>query len=232
VLRNNPPMTPPPRSQPPARPLSDTEIAELQTLLDQMPAPLEPLDVSSLDGFLAGVALQRPQPTETAWLPFVTDLEGRPLPESLDASRLHGLLRRRLAELTAAIAQRQWFDPWVFELDESASPSEAVVGWVAGFASALERFPKLLSQDEAKLLEPLALLYRHLDPADLEDADALLAEIETMEPPETMDEAVEDLVSATLLLADVISPPPAAPVRQARPGAPAKPSTAKRRPRR
>ena len=32
--------------------LGDREIETLQTLLDAVPAPLEPLDVSSLDGFL------------------------------------------------------------------------------------------------------------------------------------------------------------------------------------
>jgi len=47
------------------------------------------------------------------------------------------------------------------------------------------------------------LLYRHLDPGDLEDADTLLAEIEALEPPADLASAVEELVRATLLLADV-----------------------------
>ena len=53
------------------------------------------------------------------------------------------------------------------------------------------------------LTGPLALLYRHLDVDDLEDADALLAEIESLEPPADLAAAVEELVRATLLLADV-----------------------------
>jgi hypothetical protein len=48
--------------------------------------------------------------------------------------------------------------------------------------------------------------YRHLDPDDLEDADDLLAEIETLAPPETLAEAVEDLVRSVLLMADVSRP--------------------------
>lgn len=64
------------------------------------------------------------------------------------------------------------------------------------------------------MLEPLAMLYRHLDADDLEDADAMLAEIESLEPARDLEEAVEDLVRATLLLADVTRPaasgPPAA----------------------
>ena len=34
-------------------------------------------------------------------------------------------------------------------------------------------------------LEPLALLYQHVDADDLEDADELLAEIDSLEPPPT-----------------------------------------------
>ena len=51
-------------------------------------------------------------------------------------------------------------------------------------------------------LEPLALLYQHVDADDLEDADELLAEIESLEPPADLTEAVEQLVRAILLLAD------------------------------
>jgi len=49
-------------------------------------------------------------------------------------------------------------------------------------------------------------VYRHLAPDDLEDADELLAEIESLEPPADLSAAVEELVRATLLLADVGRP--------------------------
>lgn len=189
-------------------------VDELQALLDAVPPPLEPLDVSVLDGFLCGVLLQpQPVPVEQ-WLPCVTDSECRPLPPGFDASRLHALAQQRHAELGQAIARRQWFDPWVFELDEDAAPSESVYPWVAGFAMALDRYPRLMALDAAALLEPLALLYAYLDPDDLEDADELLAEIETLEPPADLAEAVEDVVRATLLLADVSRPRPAPPRRK------------------
>jgi uncharacterized protein len=77
---------------------------------------------------------------------------------------------------------------------------------VAGFATAVELFPALMQRDAAALTEPLALLYRHLEPDDLEDADSLLEEIESLEPPADLSEAVEGLVRATLLLADVAQP--------------------------
>jgi len=188
--------------------LTDADVAELQRLLDGLPAPLEPLDVSALDGYLVGVLLQ-PQRVPTArWLPHVCDVDGRPAPRGAAVERLHSLVQRRHGELARSIAARQWFDPWVFELDDpAATPSQAVLPWVAGFATAMALFPALTALDDGPaLLEPLAVIYAALDPDDLEDAERLLAEIETLEPPATLAEAVEDLVRSTLLLADVAQP--------------------------
>jgi uncharacterized protein len=197
-------------------PLADAEIAELQQLLDALPAPLEPLDASALDGYLVGVLLQPETIAPERWLAHVHDVDGRRAPRGVSLTRLQALVRRRHAELERAIAARQWFDPWVFELDDeqALSPSQAVLPWVAGFATAMAFFPALMALDDGPaLLEPLAVLYAPLDPDDLEDADRLLAEIETLEPPATLDEAVEDIVRSTLLLADVSRPLPSARAR-------------------
>lgn len=191
---------------------SEREIDELQELLDAVPAPLEALDVATLDGFLCGVIVQPRRVANERWLPFVTDGDGRPLPAGFDARRLRALAVRREAELRRAIERREWFDPRVFELEDDAAglggdddeaDVDAVYPWVAGFAAAMEIFPGLLEGDDDAVVEPLALIYRHLDPDDLEDADALLAEIESLEPPADLAAAVEELVRATLLLADV-----------------------------
>lgn len=220
--RDNGPMsTRPPAASPAAPPMDERDIDRLQALLDALPAPLEPLDVSMLDGYLCGVLLQ-PQPVPVArWLPHVTDADGRALPAGFDAQPLLALVRRRHAELAAAIAARQWFDPWVFELDagpreaglddeeggpEAAAAHEAVFPWVAGFAAATALFPALTELPAKAALEPLALLFRHLAPEDLEDADELLELIDSLEPPADLTQAVEELVRATLLLADVSRP--------------------------
>ncbi len=200
----------PPRPAPAAAaPLTEDDIGRLQQLLDDVPAPLEPLDVSALDGYLCGVLLQ-PRPVPAArWLPGVTDVDGRALPAGFDPGALHQLVQRRHAELDQAIGRRDWFDPWIFQLDDEAAVSEAVLPWVAGFAAALELFPALSASDDPALVEPLALLYLHFDRDDLEDADALLAVIETLEPPADLAEAVQDLVRALMLIADVTRPRPA-----------------------
>jgi uncharacterized protein len=230
---------PPPRHAPrSAQPLHERELDELQALLDRVPAPFEALDVSMVDGYLCGVLLQPRRIAVARWMPHVTDVDGRALPAQFDTSRLHALVLRRHAELDDAIQRRQWFDPWVFELadddaaaeqppdpydddddDRDTGAVDAVYPWVAGFATALELFPDLMALEPKALTEPLALVYRHLAPDDLEDADDLLAEIESLEPPEDLTEAVEGLVRATLLLADIARPvggsgPPA---RRARP---------------
>ncbi|MEO8079616.1 MAG: YecA family protein, partial [Caldimonas sp.] len=178
---------------PPREPTDDRLPAEVQALLESVPAPLEPLDADTLDGFLCGVIVQPRLVPPERWMPHVTDSDGRALPSGFDAVRLRALVLRRHAELTDAIARRQWFDPWLFAGDgEADGGSDAVYPWVAGFAAALDLFPELVRRgDDDALLEPLALLYRHLDAGDLEDADELIALIEASEPPAGLTEAVE-----------------------------------------
>ena len=190
------------------------DLERLQSLLDQVPEPLQPLDISAVDGFLCGLLLQPEEIRVTDWLPCITDIEARPLPGGFDARPLHALIQRRHRQLQRAIAQRKWFDPWVFELEEAASPSECVLPWAAGFAAAMDRFPGLMRSSDPGLLEPLALIYLHFDPQDLEDADALQQVIDTLEPPADLAEAVQDLVRSLMLLADITRP--RAPAREAR----------------
>jgi len=210
-----------PAQRPQIQPLSEAELDQLQMLLDRVPAPLEPLDVSMLDGFLVGVLLQPKAVPAFQWSRHVLDSEeGRSPPEHFDSRPLMALVRRRYQQLNQAIVDRQWFDPWVFEMqgeedeEDEAVPSEVVFPWVAGFALATELYPELMREDAADLLEPLAAIFMHLDPDDLEDADELLEEIESLEPPKDLEEAVEGLVSACLMLADVSRP-------QAKPAKPA-----------
>ena len=207
----------------PETPLEDAGLVRLQALLDALPAPLQPLDVSALDGYLCGVLLQPKVLPSARWLPFVADLEGRAAPPGPARDELQALVLRRHAELDAAIGQRQWFDPWIYQLasddfdgdDDPAdspidSPADSVMPWTAGFAAAMELFPELMALDHPDLVEPLAILFMHFDPEDLEDADALIEVIHTLEPPKDLAEAVQDVVRALMLIADVTRPRAAA----------------------
>jgi len=230
----------------PETPLADAGLARLQALLGALPAPLQPLDVSALDGYLCGVLLQPKVLPAARWLPFVADLEGREAPPGPALDELQALVRRRHAELDAAIGQRQWFDPWIYQLetddfdgddDHVSGPADSVLPWTAGFAAAMELFPELMAMDHPDLVEPLAILFMHFDPEDLEDADALIEVIQTLEPPKDLAEAVQDVVRALMLIADVTRPRLAAPPirrlqrQQGRPGVAAKPRSTPRRPR-
>ena len=196
---------------------TDHDLARLDDLLGALPAPLQALDVSALDGYLCGVLLQPRRVPAERWLPLVTDLDGRPAPQGPALKELHALVQRRYTELDQAITQRDWFDPWIYQLDDAADASECLLPWVAGFAAAMEAFPALMAMSDPELVEPLALLFMHFDPDDLEDADALVAVIETLEPPADLGEAVQDTVRALMLIADV-SRPRAAPPKTARGG--------------
>ncbi len=201
----------------PTEAFDDADLALLQQQLDRLPPPLQPLDVSALDGYLCGLLLQPHTVDNEQLMRWVLDVEGQSPPPTFDTAPLQALVLRRKSQVAESIRKRQWFDPWVFELDEDVSPAETVLPWVAGFAAAMDRFPALLRIDDTRLLEPLALLYMHFDPADLEDADALSPLIETLEPPQDLGEAVQDLVRSLMLIADVVHPVAAAPVRR-RPG--------------
>ena len=198
------------------RDLSDTEIGHLDEMLAGLvtaaPEGGPPLEVSSLDGYLCGVLLQPEPVAEHDWLRLLADEPA--LPPTLLA-----LVRQRHAFLAQAIERRLWFDPWIFEFDAPAAEArDVVLPWVTGFSLATERFPALTRLDEGELAEPLALLYRHFDTADLEgleDEPALAAALAETEPAADLAEAVEDLVRAVLLLADISRPARAAAPRTA-----------------
>jgi uncharacterized protein len=202
--------------------MTDAEVAELDALLARVPPPLDALDTCALDGFLCGVLLQPKTIALERWWPWVVDVDARPWPAGADPqglASLRHLVLRRHTELDRCIETRQWFDPWVYEIDDpTLTAAQMTLPWVAGFATAMDQFPELMALEEPALMEPLAVLYAAFDPQDLEEADELLALIDTLEPPATLSEATEDLVRSVLLLADVTRPVRARPAsRSGRP---------------
>jgi uncharacterized protein len=183
------------------------EFSELQRLLSAILAPYTPLDISALDGYLVGVLLQQPRPLPAQWMRWILDEQGRlDVAKSRHTQRLTQLIEKRHAQLQQSIDARQWFDPWILTSDKPESPRLSVLPWVLGFTTACEHFPELTDKNTPELNEALAGIYQHLDISDLEDANDLIAEIETLEYPPNLTEAVEQLVASTLLLADISHP--------------------------
>lgn len=178
----------------------------LQEMLDALPAPAEPLDVVMLDGYLCALLLRERAPAPEKWLAFVLDVEGRSVVATERSAMLRRAILQRHSSLDHAISHRRWFDPWIYELEGGTDPTEAVAPWAAGFAMAVERFPLLLGPGSTETDEALALIYQFLDESDWPGAAALSAQIELLEPPSTLAQAVQDLVRATLLLADATGP--------------------------
>lgn len=211
------------------RDLTDAEFSELDDLLAATPEPLEPLDVVMLDGFLCGVLVQPVLLESATWLPHVFDFDGTPLPDAADgadaawAERTTGLILRRHAALTRAIAEEGWFEPLVLEADENHPPeppadganddkedplaglhpvSHALMPWVAGFQHALQCFPDLSEMSDDAVLSALARLCRHL-PAETDEEREIVATLDREQPLTTLDDAIEDLVIAVADLSDL-----------------------------
>ncbi len=163
--------------------LDDAELDELAALLAAAPAPMEPLDVPTLDGFLAGVLVQPRLVPADEWLPAVLDAERRAPPDGTDAAwlaRTRALIERRMRAINAAIGEDGFFDPVlvdveqlppVSEYDRAQSPSaRALQPWLAGFGWALECFPELEDGADEKVAQALDRLADANVPADLDAA--------------------------------------------------------------
>jgi uncharacterized protein len=215
--------SPPPAA--PSLPLTDPEISELDELLLELPEDRDPLDVAMLDGFLVGVLLQPDVVAHADWLPLVFDADGRAIAFPGGDAALHRateLITRRHDELAAAIAAREPFDPVVFDIEDDdgnvvtdARQIAALEPWAIGFVNALNAFPALadrIEQDEAATGALVGLL-RHLpldpDADDDEAAEEMRQERAALDrdsPLATLDDAIEDLVTCVLDLADVTRP--------------------------
>ncbi|HRI18332.1 MAG TPA: UPF0149 family protein [Burkholderiaceae bacterium] len=215
-----------PGRQAPTTDLSDAEFRELDELLAAAPAPLAPMDVVMLDGFLCGLIVQPERIAPERWLPWALDAQGRAFaadPAWSDYPRARTLMLRRHAALMRAIEGEQgWFDPFILEPEEAhpdadQTPAQdeedaalAALGpisrplapWVAGFHFACSTFDGLFEQDEPAIATTLARLWRHLPIED--DAERELVALMDREAPlASLDEAIGDLAGAVVELADL-----------------------------
>jgi uncharacterized protein len=199
-----------------AQDLTTQEFDELDRLLEQTPGELDAMDVAMLDGYLCGVLVQPSLLPPEAWLPPIFDSESRALPADADPAwraRTVELIEKRLAALRRQLAEDQWFDPIVLQLDEAAAAedadpvfaelpaySKALVPFASGFVTALNAFPDgLLSYVDEDAEEAMDRVARHLPSSD-DDERAAMAELDQAVPLRDLDDAVEDLVLAIVEL--------------------------------
>ena len=217
-------MNPQPSGATPTAPLTDADVAELDDLLQAFPEDVEPLDVATLDGFLAALLLVPEPPPSSEWLPFVFDAQGRAekVPaEAAPMARALELIMRRHNELAAYLAAREAFEPVIFELEDDAGAPltgkasiAALEPWAEGFMIALAAFPALMDriQEDDASAAALTGILRHL-PVDPDDDDPEgrafardRAEIEQSLPLADLDDAIELLVESVYTIADATRP--------------------------
>lgn len=200
------------------RELSDAELDELDALLAATPAPLQPLDVSMLDGYLCGVLVQPVLIDAATWLAPIFDTEGASLPESPPPGwheRTTELLRRHHAALNRQLVEDGGFEPIVFELDPAVAadaPAAAGTGaraafaplwpWVGGFEYAQACFPQLQDGADDAIGDLLDRLWRYLPAEDGEDL-RLISRLDQSHPVATLDAAIADLVLVVVELFDL-----------------------------
>lgn len=195
-----------PDSTPPSRPpvaagerdLDDAEFEALNGLLAGIPEPLDPLALDEADGFAAGIAVQTVAVPADAWLRYVFDAEGHRWGEaepSPERARASALLLRREAAIRRSLAEFGGFDPWLADAgDEVDDPVAATLApWLAGFLSALERFPLPEGPADERLGEAMAQFESYLDPSVTSDAGPR---------PTTVDAAVAEVVHDVFVVYD------------------------------
>jgi uncharacterized protein len=211
VQRHNAPM--------PQREVRHESFERVSDLIDALPREFDPLDPRAIDGFVTALSVLPIQPSPAQWWRVmidpdsVVDTQG-PAWRSEAVVALQTVVAQHAAEVDAAVGARRWFDPWVQPpVDEDEAIHDCVRPWVLGFATAIERFLEPGAHDtHPDAVAGFALVYSALDREDIDDA-ALLEAIDALEPPATLDEAVEDLVSGAMLIADVTRPSAATPSR-------------------
>jgi uncharacterized protein len=204
-----------------AQDLTPQEFDELDDLLAKTPGGLEAMDVAMLDGYLCGVLVQPDLLQPADWLPPIFDSESKPLPADTDPAwraRVCELIERRHAALRKTMAEDQWFDPIVLQMDDDSEPdpdpafaalpaySKPLVPFASGFITALNAFPNgLLSLTDEDAEAAMDRVARHLPSSDDEER-AAMAELDAEIPLKNLDEAVEDLVLAIVEL-DALTEP-------------------------
>jgi uncharacterized protein len=213
--------------------LTDAEFEELDELLATTPAPLQALDASMLDGYLAGVLVQPRLIDSDEWLPNIFDYDGGVLPDDVDATwlaRIRELVERRHAALNRSMVEDGWFDPVVLDLDEdeegSAEAQAAAQGEDEEQAAARATYagmskisqtlmPWVAGFQHACLCFPdlsdmpddavMAAMARLYRhlPAETDEEKEIVATLDREHPLNDLDDAIEELVVTVADLCDL-----------------------------
>jgi len=176
-----------PQQVPQQVPLSDpVDFEVLRDYLDSDRAPPECMDLSQLDGFLAGI-VSGPEPIlPSEWLPLVWDNEEPFFDTEAEARSVLGMILRRYNDIADSLdAQPPTFAPVFWEAQDG---TPIVEDWAHGFMQAValraEAWePVLRDEESAILLIPIGIIASQAVP-DLDESMRL--------PEDTLEELLAD----------------------------------------
>lgn len=193
------------------RPLTDEDINRLDELLATSSSGDDTFDVSMLDGFLSAIALLNPPlKEESEWYPYIFNEEGSDC-EVDEPETVKRLVTQRLQEIRAFQAQRQFYNPIIFPLeDENGEPVTGADGiaalepWAMGFYNALAQYSDRVDVTEA-IEAQLCRIHRflELDESDLdyEQNMAIRAAVEKEHPVRNLEEGMLEMMKGVIEIA-------------------------------
>ena len=193
------------------RPLTDEDINRLDELLATSSSGDDTFDVSMLDGFLSAIApLNPPLKEESEWYPYIFNDEGSDC-EVDEPETVKRFVTQRLQEIRAFQAQRQFYNPIIFPLeDENGEPVTGADGiaalepWAMGFYNALAQYSDRVDVTEA-IEAQLCRIHRFLeldesDP-DYEQNMAIRAAVEKEHPVRNLEEGMLEMMKGVIEIA-------------------------------
>lgn len=197
-------------------PLTDEDINQLDDLLATSSCADDTFDVSMLDGFLSAIALLNPPlQDESEWYPYIFNEEGTPC-EVDEPETVKRLVCQRLQEIRAFQAQRQFYNPIIFPLeDEDGNQVTGVDGlaalepWAMGFYNALAQYSDRVDVTEA-IEAQLCRVHRFLE-LDQEDPDyeqnlAIRQAVEKEHPVHSLEEGMLEMMQGVIEIAKLNLP--------------------------
>jgi uncharacterized protein len=164
-----------------------TDLEYLDDYLNSDRAPPDCMDLSSLDGFMAGLIVGPMPIPPSEWLPVVWQGEEPSFENDAEAERVLGTILRRYNAIADSLAASPTTFAPIFWEDDEGEP--LVSDWAHGFMHAVslrtESWDVLLNdEDAALLLIPIGMMASLA--AEEPDPEMLL-------PAEDMEELLEDI---------------------------------------
>lgn len=146
-------------------PLTDQELDELDAFLDSDVHSEDTMDLSTLDGYFAAIALNPEFILPSQWLPWVWDMgAGEETPvfeDAAQAERINGLLLRHYNHVQDMIGEGR-FAPLMYTLaQDDGSEFYDAEGWSMGFMLGVTLFQDVwqpILEEHGEWLAPMLLL--------------------------------------------------------------------------